>query len=89
MAQLDMDEILAEELRHALTPVKPPEVFRNHLRHNLQLAGRQQVARRGVPIRRSLDWTNWWMALALMGGSIAAGSILAYLIRSRVLKQPA
>ncbi|MGB8644190.1 MAG: hypothetical protein WCF84_03070 [Anaerolineae bacterium] len=88
MSNPDLDDTLAQELSRALTPVRPPAVFRDHLRHNLQLAGRQQVVRRRLPARR-LTWTNWWMALALMGGSLAAGSILAYLIRSRFSKQPA
>ncbi len=85
-----LDQILAEELKRTLTPVKTREVFKDHLRHNLELAGRQQAARRGVPARRSLAWDDWWMAVALMGLSIAAGSVLAFLIRSRFLtKQPA
>ncbi len=86
----NLDDELAEELRRALTPVRPPEVFRDHLRNNLKLAGDQQKVRRGMRRRRGLDWTNWWIVGALMGGSIAAGSVLAYLIRSRILyKQPA
>ena len=86
-----LDQILAEELKRTLTPVKTREVFKDHLRHNLALAGRQQVARRGRPARRqSLAWDDWWIAVALMGLSIAAGSVLAFLIRTRILtKQPA
>ncbi len=85
-----LDQILAEELKRTLTPVKTREVFKDHLRHNLELAGRQQAARRGRPIRRTASWNDWWLAVALMGLSIAAGSIMAFLIRSRFLtKQPA
>ncbi len=85
-----LDQILDEELRRTLTPVKTRAVFKDHLRHNLELAGRQQVARRGRPYRRAMDWNDWWLAVALMGLSIAAGSTLAFLIKSRFLtKQPA
>ncbi len=85
-----LDQILAEELKRTLTPVKTREVFKDHLRHNLELAGRQQVARRGRPMRGPRNWDDWWFAVALMGLSIAAGSIMALIIRTRFLtKQPA
>ncbi len=89
MRNQELDEFLARELSRTLTPVRPPEVFRDHLRHNLQLAGKQQAIRRVRPAPHKLTWANWWMAVALMGGSIAAGSILAYLLRSRLSRQPA
>ncbi len=85
-----LDQILAEELKRTLTPVKTRAVFKDHLRHNLELAGQQQKARRGRAIRRARTFNDWWIAVALMGLSIAAGSTLAFLIRTRFLnKQPA
>ncbi|MGE5138005.1 MAG: hypothetical protein ACM3JD_00975 [Rudaea sp.] len=90
MSDPNLDERLTEELKRALAPVKPPEAFRDHLRHNLELAGRQQVVRRGRMVRRRPPWAEWWIMVVLMGGSIAAGSVLAYIIRSRFpFKQPA
>jgi hypothetical protein len=76
------EETLAQELKRTLTPVKPPEVFRDHLRYNLELAGRQQVARRGF--RRRVDWARWWMAMGMITGTIGLASLFALILRSRL-----
>lgn len=79
------EETFAESLEHVLVPLQPPDVFRDHLRHGLQLAGNQQRARRGLTRRSRVNWSNWWIGVAAFGASLAAGSLIAYLVRSRLL----
>jgi hypothetical protein len=79
------EETFVENLERVLVPVQPPDVFRDHLRRGLQLAGHQQRVRRGVRRRRGLNWNNWWIGVAAFGASLAAGSLIAYFVRSRVM----
>jgi hypothetical protein len=79
------EETFVESLERVLVPVQPTTVFRDRLREGLQLASHQQRARRGVRRRRGVNWSNWWIGAAAFGASLAAGSLIAYLIRSRVL----
>jgi hypothetical protein len=79
------EETFVENLERVLVPVQPPDVFRDRLRQGLQLAGRQQRARRGVRRRRAINWNSWWIGAAAFGASLAAGSLIAYLVRSRVM----
>ncbi len=83
MSERHADDELAETLEEMLVPVRPPELFREHLRANLKLAGRQNAARRRYR-RRKLSAQNWWLLVVLFSASITAGSLLAYLVRSRV-----
>ncbi len=84
MAKREMQDDLAEALEQMLVPVRPPAEFREHLRDNLRLAGHQHATRRLVR-RRRMSWQNWWLAVVLFTTSIAAGSVLAYILRSRLL----
>lgn len=86
MSESSLEETLAETLNRVLVPVQPTEVFRDRLRQGLQLAGRQQRARRGVGRRRLINRNNWWMGAAAFGASLAAGSLIAYIVRSRVMR---
>ncbi len=79
-----MEDDLAESLEEMLVPVRPPQRFRENLRANLQLAGRQNASRRHYR-RRKMSWQNWWLLLVLFSASISAGSLLAYLVRTRLL----
>jgi hypothetical protein len=79
------EENFAQDLERVLVPVQPPDVFRDRLRQGLQLAGSQQRARRGVRRRRQMNWANWWIGFAAFGASLAAGSLIAYFVRSRVV----
>lgn len=76
---------IAEELKRVLTPVKPTEAFRARLRGSLQLAGHHQVARRGIQPTRFLNRKLWWVGAAALGASVAAGSIIAWVVRSRTV----
>ncbi len=84
MAKPEIKDDLTETLEQMLVPVRPPAEFRDHLRNNLKLAGHQQATRR-LYRKRRMSWQNWWLAVVLFTTSIAAGSVLAYLLRSRLL----
>ncbi len=84
MAESQFDDDLAETLEHMLVPVKPPEEFRHHLRTGLQLASQQQAQRRYLR-RKRMTWQNWWLGVVAFSASIAAGSVIAYLVRSRLI----
>jgi hypothetical protein len=79
------EETFAEKLERVLVPVQPPDVFRDRLRQGLQLASHQQRARRGVRRRRRINWNSLWIGAAAFGASLAAGSLIAYFVRSRVM----
>jgi hypothetical protein len=83
MAKSDLDDDLVETLEGLLVPVRPSQEFRNHLRTGLHLASQQQAARRRLR-RRHMTWQNWWLGVVAFSASIAAGSILAYLVRSHL-----
>lgn len=85
MSKTFSEEAFAENLGRLLVPVQPTDVFRDHLRHGLQLAGHQQRARRGVRRRRATTMSNWWIGAAAFGLSLAAGSLIAYVMRSRLM----
>ncbi len=80
---LQEDE-LAQALEQMLVPVRPTSAFRDHLRANLELASHQHESRRRYR-RRQMRWENWWVAVVLFIASIAAGSALAYVLRTRLL----
>ncbi len=86
MADPQLDDTLAKTLEDLLVPVKPPEEFRDHLRSGLQLAGQQHASQRSYRRRRRrLTWQNWWLAVVAFSASIAAGSVVAYLVRTRLM----
>ena len=74
---------LAEILKQVLVPVKPSDVFRRRLRAGLQLAGHHQSARRVLIPFRAPNLNYWWVGAAALGASVAAGGIIAWLVRSR------
>ena len=84
MHEQPFDDELTETLDHMLVPVKPPEEFRHHLRTGLQLAGRQHAQRRHQR-RKRMTWQNWWLGMVAFSASIAAGSVIAYVVRSRLI----
>ncbi len=86
MSDPSLEETLTETLNRVLVPVQPTDVFRDRLRQGLQLAGHQQRARRGVRRRRMINRNNWWIGAAAFGASLAAGSLIAYLVRSRLMR---
>ena len=83
MGEPPSDADLTETLAHMLVPVKPPEEFRHHLHTGLQLAGQQHAQRRYLR-RKRMTWENWWVGVVAFSASIAAGSVIAYLVRSRL-----
>ncbi len=86
MADPSLEDDLAETLEHTLVPIKPTDEFRTHLRSGLQLASQQHAAHRSYRRRRRrLSWQNWWLAVVAFSASVAAGSVLAYVVRSRLL----
>ena len=84
MGDSSLDADLVQSLASLLVPIKPPEEFRLHLRSGLQLAGQQHAQRRDRR-RRRMTWQNWWVGVVAFGASIAAGSVIAYLLRSRLV----
>ena len=79
-----LENDLTQTLEQMLVPVKPPEEFRAHLRTGLHLASQQHTARRGYRRRHArVAWQHWWLAVVAFSASIAAGSVIAYLLRAR------
>ncbi len=86
MVDPKVDDDLAKTLEDLLVPVRPPAEFRDHLRSGLHLAGQQYASQKSYrQRRRRLTWQNWWLAVVAFSASIAAGSVLAYLVRSRLM----
>jgi hypothetical protein len=81
------EEQLASNMKRVLTPVHPSDSFRQHLRSNLQLAGQQQAQQRALRLQRP-GYVNYWvLGAAALGVTVAAGSMIAWAIRSRALTQ--
>lgn len=85
MSKSFSEESFAANLERLLVPVQPTDVFRDRLRLGLQLAGNQQRARRMVQRRRAAPFHYWWIGAAAFGVSLAAGSLIAYFLRTRLL----
>lgn len=81
------EEQLASNMRRVLTPVHPSDSFRQHLRTNLQLAGQQQASQRALRLQRAPHVNYWVLGAAALGVTVAAGSMIAWAIRSRGLVQ--
>lgn len=86
MSKSFSEESFAENLERLLVPVQPTDVFRDRLRHGLQLAGNQQRARRVMQRKRAAPFHYWWMGAAAFGVSLAAGSLIALRVRSRFIR---
>lgn len=76
-------EQLQSNMKRVLTPVHPSDSFRQHLRTNLQLAGQQQAAQRAMRMQRPAYVNYWVLGAAALGVTVAAGSMIAWAIRSR------
>ncbi len=72
-------------MKRVLTPVQPSDSFRQQLRTNLELAGQQQAAQRAMRLQRPAYLNYWVLGAAALGVTVAAGSMIAWAIRSRVL----
>lgn len=79
------EQNLELNMQRVLTPVHPSASFRSHLRSNLQLAGQQQAAQRAMQLRHPQHVNYWVLGAAALGVTVAAGSMLAWAIRSRTL----
>lgn len=77
------EEQLTSNMRKVLTPVQPSDAFRQHLRTNLQLAGQQQAAQRAMRLQQPSHPNYWMLGAAALGVTVAAGSMIAWAIRSR------
>ncbi|HZQ10532.1 MAG TPA: hypothetical protein VFD70_28395 [Anaerolineae bacterium] len=78
------EEAIASNVQRVLTPIHPSDTFREYLRANLQLAGQQQAAQRAMQVRRPAHVNYWVLGAAALGVTVAAGSMIAWAIRSRV-----
>jgi hypothetical protein len=81
------EEALAANVRRVLTPVHPSDAFRKHLRTNLELASQQQATQRASYMRHPQHVNYWVLGAAALGVTVAAGSMIAWKIRSRSLPQ--
>lgn len=79
------EEALESRVKRVLTPVHPSPSFRAHLRHNLQLAGQQQAAQRALQLYRPQHVNYWVLGAAALGVTVAAGSMIAWALRARML----
>ncbi len=87
MQETFWEEKMASNMRRVLTPVQPSDSFRQHLRTNLQLAGQQQAAQRAMRLQRPAHVNYWVLGAAALGVTVAAGSMIAWAIRSRAYPQ--
>ncbi len=79
------EQQLEQNMQQVLTPVHPSALFRNHLRSNLHLASQQQAARRAMRLRRLQPVNYWVVGAAALGLTVAAGSVIAWAVRARLL----
>jgi hypothetical protein len=85
MQEYSWEEQLASTVRRVFTPVQPSPTFRAHLRTNLELAGRQQAEQRAMRLQRPAHVNYWVLGAAALGITVAAGSMIAWAIRSRAV----
>lgn len=74
---------LTDDLRHVLVPVAPTRVFRDRLREGLMLSGRSRKKTRLASLVGPQPWNYWWVGAAALGSAVAAGGIIAWLLRTR------
>lgn len=77
------EEAMALNIRRVLTPVQPSTVFRDRLRSGLQVASQQRAAQRALRATQTGGVPRWWMGAAALGVTLAAGSVIAWVVRSR------
>ncbi len=87
MQDQSWEKNLEWNMQSVLTPVHPSAAFRSHLRSNLQMAGQQQAAQRAMRLQHPRHVNYWVLGAAALGITVAAGSMLAWMIRSRLLTQ--
>ncbi|MDL1898331.1 hypothetical protein FBQ82_18960 [Anaerolineae bacterium CFX7] len=85
MQESNWETKLTADMQRVLTPVQPSDSFRKHLKTNLQLAGQQHAARRAMRLRRPRQVNYWVMGAAAFGLTVAAGSVIAWAVRARLL----
>lgn len=85
MQENTWEKKLTSDMQRVLTPVHPSDSFRQHLRNNLQLAGQQQSAQRALRFQQPAHVNYWVIGAATLGVAVAAGSMIAWAIRSRML----
>lgn len=83
MQENSWEENVASNVRRVLTPIHPSDTFRAHLRTNLQLASQQQAAHRAMQLQHAPQVNYWVLGAAALGVTVAAGSVIAWAIRSR------
>lgn len=86
MRDTTWEDSIATRMGRVLTPVRPSLAFRDRLRTGLQEASRDRVSRR-VP-SRSRPFAVWMVGAAALGVSLAAGSFIAWRVRSRLTHSP-
>ena len=79
------EDKLTTDMRRVLTPVHPSDSFRTHLRTNLQLAGQQQAMQRAMRLQRPAYTSYWVLGAAALGVTLAAGSMIAWAVRTKML----
>lgn len=77
------EEAMALNIKRVLTPVQPSIIFRDRLRTGLQVASRQHAAQRALRATQTGGVPRWWMGAAALGVTLAAGSVIAWVVRSR------
>lgn len=85
MPQNYWEDQLTSNMQRILTPIQPSDSFRQHLRTNLELAGKQQAQQRTLRLQRPAHVNYWVLGAAALGVTVAAGSMIAWAIRSRDL----
>jgi hypothetical protein len=77
------EQALATNVGRVLTPVRPSDTFRRHLRSNLELASQQQAAKRAMRLQHPAHVNYWVLGAAALGVTVAAGSMVAWAVRTR------
>lgn len=74
---------LAEKLQRALVPLAPTRIFRDRLREGLLLAANHRRIGNVIQIANPRPWRYWWVGAAALGSAVAAGGIIAWVVRTR------
>ncbi len=74
---------LAERVQRALVPVSPTRVFRDRLREGLMLAASHRQTHNLIQVANPNPWRYWWVGAAALGSAVAAGGIIAWIVRMR------
>ena len=74
---------LAERVQRALVPVSPTRVFRERLQEGLMLAAGHRQTHSLIQVANPKPWRYWWVGAAALGSAIAAGGVIAWVVRMR------